>query len=547
MSPNLSNTCPTCGCLTETTVSAHSRSSRISELLRCNDPPSDSELSDFQNVVKSGPGRIADLDEKITRANEHLSTLIHERRVLEANIEDARMLSFPMRRIPSDVLRAIALEAIPSPYEILNPIQALEDSANSLDSRESPWTLAQVSHTWRSTIIDAPEMWSSMSLVIKHNEEPATVARQMFMTGLRLERSKFFPLSISLSSSPDAYISNHPLLFIISTRSSFIRNLRIQASLISYKAFSWWRGRLDQLHHLTLISPAPNASVSQSSGGVESAIDVFEFAPELKVVTLRPLISGDRFELDVRLPTTQLIHLDLEIFDWKDIELLRKSRNLKSLHIRYSRKLLLKPQNHKIISLPVLTSLTLKYNSTSDWHSSQYPESDPIFSLLFIPDITRLRLVYSRAVTILPTILLPNAITALIIEFTVSHLLKGLQTLLQSVPNLRDLVILPSLMSPLVVDAPLLILLLMDIPLHHLRTLDLRGLILEGLMSKRFHCMHEFVEMVEAHREGDNGERDQMETVYLRSPLALDFNYAQRWKSLIDGGLKVVYGYPELW
>ncbi len=162
----------------------HSRSSRVSELLRCNDPPSDIELSDFQSIAKSGPGRIADFDEKIARTRESLTVLIHERRVLEANIEDARTLSSPIRRLPSDVLRTIALEAIPSPYEVLNPIKALVDSTNSLDSTEPPWTLAHVSHRWRLTIVNAPEMWSSMSLVIKHDEKPATVVRQMFMTGL---------------------------------------------------------------------------------------------------------------------------------------------------------------------------------------------------------------------------------------------------------------------------------------------------------------------------------------------------------------------------
>ncbi|KAK0477490.1 hypothetical protein EDD18DRAFT_1469283 [Armillaria luteobubalina] len=547
--PNLSNTCPTCGSLTKTTFSVHSRSSRISELLGCNDPPSDNELSDFQNFVKSGPGRIADLDEKIARANEHLATLIDERRILEANIEDARTLSSPIRRVPSDILRGIAFEAIPSPYDVLNPINTLKDSANSLDSRESPWTLAQVSHRWRLTIVNAPEMWSSMSLVIKHHETPSTVARQMFMTGLRLERSKFFPLTVSLSNSSNADISNHPLLLLISTCSSSIRNLRVQTSLISY--LSWWRGRLDRLRHITLISSTAHTSSSQSSGGAEGVVDAFEFAPKLQAVTLRPLVSGDRFDLAVRLPKTQILHLDFEIIDWKDIGMLRHFRNLDCLRVRYSRKLLLVPADHEIVSLPVLASLTLTYIYKPDSRFSGRPGSDPIFSLLSVPNLAYLRLVYSREFVILPTILAPNAITALRIELdtlcnTMPFPPKGFSALLGSVPNLRDLVITPSSISPFVYDASLLILLLIEIPLYHLRSLDLRGSTLEGPMSLGNLCMNKFVEMVEAHRPGISEEKAQMETVYLHCPLTLDPIYAQRWKTLIDGGLKVVYGRPEL-
>ncbi|KAK0477492.1 hypothetical protein EDD18DRAFT_1378218 [Armillaria luteobubalina] len=546
--PNLSNTCPTCGSLTKTTFSVHSRSSRISELLGCNDPPSDNELSDFQNFVKSGPGRIADLNEKIARANEHLAALIDERRILEANIEDARTLSSPIRRVPSDILRGIAFEAIPSQYDVLNPIHTLKDSANSLDSRKSPWTLAQVSHRWRLPIMSAPEMWSSMSLVIKHDEKPVTVVRQMFMTGLRLERSKLFPLTVSLSSSSEADISNHPLLFLISTRSSFIRNLRIQTSLVSYQAFSWWRGRLDQLRRLTLIAPAPHISESQSSGGVESAIDAFEFAPKLKSLTLQPLLSRDSFNLAVRVPNTQICHLDFAIIDWKDLGILRQFRNLNSLHIIYGKNFLpLVPADHKIISLPVLTSITLAYNYGKSGLliplTSMFVERDPIFSLLSIPNLARLRLIYGRGFIKIPTILTPNALTMLIFECAgdgIRPVPRTLSTLLESITNLRDLVISSSSTSELAYDVSLLFLsILAHISLPHIRTLDFRGSTLRPI------DMYKFVEMVEANRQGSSQERAQMETVYLHSPLTLDPVYARRWKTLIDGGLKVVYGRPE--
>ncbi|KAK0435729.1 hypothetical protein EV421DRAFT_1215021 [Armillaria borealis] len=540
--PDLPNPCPTCGSLTKTTFSDHSPSSRVSELLRCNDPPSDSELSDFQNVTKSGPGRIADLDEKITRAKEHLTALIQERNVLEANIGDARTLSSPIRRLPFDVLRDIALATIPSPYEVMN-----FPSANDLDSRESPWTLAQVSQRWRLTILNAPEVWSSMSLVIQHDEKPIIVAHQMFMTGLRLERSKCLPLTVSISVYPEADISNHPLLLLISTRSSLIRNLRIEASLISYPAFSWWRGRLDQLYRLTLMAVAPLSRVPQPSGSIKSVIDAFEYAPQLKMITM------DEFHSSFRYPKTQITHLTLLTIDWKDVENIRQFHNLNNLHITYSRSTPPVSTGHRVISLPALTSLTLMYlydrpHQLPPSLPPSHLESDPIFSLISIPNLTHLRLVYSPGFIVCPSIPIPNAITALRIELdirdhTMSFSQKELSVLLESIPNLRDLVISSSSMAPFVCDASLFVFLLGDIPLHHLRTLDFRGSTLQGWMFG-INCMQKFVEMVEAHRQGDSGEMDQIETVYLCYPLTLDPIYTRRWRSLIDGGLKVVYG-PE--
>ncbi|PBK59681.1 hypothetical protein ARMSODRAFT_1009638 [Armillaria solidipes] len=542
--PDLPNPCPTCGSLTKATFSDHSRSSRVSELLQCNDPPSDSELSDFRNVTKSGPGRIADIDEKIAHAREHLTALIQERNVLEANINDARTLSSPIRRLPSDVLRDIALATIPSRYEVMNFPELRTGSSNSLDSRESPWTLAQVSHRWRLTIVSAPEVWSSMSLLIKHDEKPTTVAHQMFMTGLRLERSKFLPLTVSVSVHPEADISNHPLLLLISTRSSLIRNLRIRASLISYLEFSWWRGCLDQLYCLTLMAVAPLSRVLQPSGSIKSVIDAFEYAPQLKMITV------DDFHSSFRYPKTQITHLTLLTIDWKDVENIRQFHHLNNLHITYSRSTPPVSTDHRVISLPALTSLTLMYLYDRPHRlPPSHLESDPIFSLISIPNLTHLRLVYSTGFIVCPSIPIQNAITALRIELdirdnhTMSFPQKELSVLLESIPNLRDLVISSSSMAPFVCDASLLVLLLGDIPLHHLRTLDFRGSTLQGWMFG-INCMQKFVEMVEAHRQGNSGEMDQMETVYLCYPLTLDRIYARRWRSLIDGGLKVVYG-PE--
>lgn len=201
----------------------------------------------------------------------------------------------------------------------------------------------------------------------------------------------------------------------------------------------------------------------------------------------------------------------------------RQFQTLNSLRIKYSWALPIPPvpANHEIVSLPVLTSLTLTYRPRPHTRFSGHPGSDPIFSLLSVPNLTHLRLVYGGEFAIFPTILAQNAITTLSIGLGVPYnvvpsLLKGLSALLQSVPNLRDLVISPPSTAPfqIVYNASPLVELLMDIPLHHLRTLDIRGSFLPGPKPFRLNFMHLFVEMIEVQMQ-----RTRMETVYPLLPL----------------------------
>lgn len=96
--------CPTCGTVKRKPSVPHARSSRVSELLWCNDIPSETELSGFQDVVKRGPERIADVDERIMRAKELLGTLVHERKLMQSEISDAELLESPVRRLPPYVM-----------------------------------------------------------------------------------------------------------------------------------------------------------------------------------------------------------------------------------------------------------------------------------------------------------------------------------------------------------------------------------------------------------------------------------------------------------
>ncbi len=296
------NKCPLCGPVERQAFPQSACAPRVLQLLQCNDAPTDAELSDFQETVKTAPNRLAELDEKIAHARKELDTLILERISIEADMGDAKALSSPVRRLPPDVLRAICLDVIPSPREIMSTL----DDHGGLNHTKPPWTLSQVCRSWRSIIVSSPELWSSMSLVLS-NIFSSSIFSQMFMLGLRFERSRNVPLTVACFSDSD--ISSHPLLSLIITRISAIKNLRIETPFQSLTALSFCRGRLELLHDLKIdtskrsrtsfgafSSMAPVVPMAERSGPffgpfgsmapaapmAERNIDAFEYAPNLR-------------------------------------------------------------------------------------------------------------------------------------------------------------------------------------------------------------------------------------------------------------------------
>ncbi|KAK0435726.1 hypothetical protein EV421DRAFT_2039002 [Armillaria borealis] len=526
-------TCPTCGSLNTPTWPARPAvklpvpypcSPRVSELLRSNEIPSEAELSEFQDAANRGRRRMADIDEKIEGARELIDKLERERCSLTAEIEDMKIVSSPVRRLPPDVLRSICLETIPSSSDIMSPTFRFCDS---LDTRSSPWTISHVCSRWRSTVVSAPELWSSTSLVIGDTRSAESNFWNIFLFGIRIKRSESRPLTVSLRSASD--VSQHPLLALIPVHASALKNLRIHVPVISLGAFSRCRGLLDCLDHLILESN----EVGVPAGWTNST---FGYASKLRTFTA-PIHNLPR---GVEIPWFQLSHCGLQIDNEQDLSLLERLDNVESADIRSSGTLLRVPQGHTPIHLPRLTSLALTSQNPMFTPS---PDIRVIFSSLSLPNLVDLHITYS-AVPVLPHISIhPNVITRLELtrlssasKINEKYTFPGLSNLLNAVTNLRCLA-LNSAKALSSDDISQLrgISLPSYIPLPHLRVLDLSGCKFEYDHSN-------IVEMVKTRRNENDPDCDQLEILYLASPLKLDGQAADIWQNLIDEGLNVVYG-----
>ncbi|KAK0477487.1 hypothetical protein EDD18DRAFT_1210742 [Armillaria luteobubalina] len=522
-SDNDFNKCPLCGPVNSQAFPQSARAPRVLHLLQCNESPTDAELSKFQETVKTAPGRLAELDEKIAQARKSLDALTLERIAIEADMGDAKALSSPVRRLPPDIVRAICLDTIPSPFEIMSTL----DSHSSLNHTKPPWTLSQVCRSWRSIIVTSSELWSSMSLVLS-NSFSSSIFSQMFMLGLRFERSQNAPLTVACFSTYD--ISSHPLLSLIITRISTIKNLRVDSPFESLAALSFCRGRLELLHDLRIRTSNGNVGAFGSfSAFGQRNIDAFEYAPNLQ----RLSAYGPHITL---LPWTQLTHFGLHVDHLGNVEVLRHANNLQDLEIRTGASFAV-GEEYTPVSLPLLTTLTL----VSTRMSGGSNEIRCMFSLLSVPNVINLHLVYGGTL-VLPHIKAKNAITTLEIRRRSviagnsgqRYTFPGLTKLLNSVNKLQHL-ILQSFQPLSSDDISLLNPSSTNAPLPCLKILDVRGC--------TFNFDHPiFVGMVNTRRGGNDANCDQLETVYLGSSLTLDEFSARVWQGLVDDGLKVVYG-----
>ncbi|PBK59683.1 hypothetical protein ARMSODRAFT_774632 [Armillaria solidipes] len=348
----LSDICSTCGSITQGTFSGDAPSLRIPELLRSNDVPSDSELSNFRDIIRQGPRRLANLDQKIARTRAFLDTLCNDRDLVEANIADAKVLSSPVRRLPSDILRSIALETIPSPSETMST----SHFHDSLNTHNSPWKLSQVCRSWRLTIVNSPELWSSISLQIRSGPV-SSIGRPIFILGLHLERSRNAPLTVSISSASNDV--DHPFLSLISSRASSIENLYFSSfsTLSEIRGLSRSRGSWNMLYHLKITS--------YGITHVQEIYDMFEYAPNLRVFEAS---VPDRENVPL-IPWVQLTGLILRVYKMQDLGLLRQAKNITSLEISGPREWSMMPEGYEAISLPLLTFLTLRDQTSAGMDS----------------------------------------------------------------------------------------------------------------------------------------------------------------------------------
>ncbi|KAJ7577764.1 hypothetical protein C8J56DRAFT_970588 [Mycena floridula] len=272
-------------------------SPRIQWLLQSNETPLDSELAQFQEYISAEKRAVVDLDDKITEMRQRLALLVAEREQKERNIADCQILVNPVRRLPPDILNEIFLAFV------LEEDYHKNHRSTSLDPRDAPWTITQVSSRWREVAICHPPLRATVRIAYldkKQLREPALHKDILALTA-QLDRANRHRLDVFIFLDIPVPIHNSVLAILAATsirwRSLFFVTLSHNTTILRLI-----RGTLKCLVDLELHlcdsggTPMDRDACSESTMGSN-----LEYMPNLHILASPPEVI-----LGCNLPVSQV-------------------------------------------------------------------------------------------------------------------------------------------------------------------------------------------------------------------------------------------------
>ncbi|KAJ7596387.1 hypothetical protein C8J56DRAFT_917331 [Mycena floridula] len=156
-----------------------------------------------------------------------------------AHIELHEPVISPIQAMPPELLRIIFLEACKTLY-----------GPSALDMRTFPWVAGEVCHRWREMVLELPQMWNNLKLIIRPRIPlPSNSAHILHE---HLLRTKYSPLTVDIVYPNESYDPNVPkVLTVICARSEQWRSasLVIHYTILA-EFFSRINGHLSRLETL---------------------------------------------------------------------------------------------------------------------------------------------------------------------------------------------------------------------------------------------------------------------------------------------------------
>ncbi|KAJ6538826.1 hypothetical protein DFH09DRAFT_1397458 [Mycena vulgaris] len=118
-----------------------------------------------------------------------------ERDALVAYVQAHKALTFPVRRLPLDLLQEIFMACLPAHRNCV------------MSARESPVLLGRICSSWRAISLSTPRLWARINIVEPPQPFPLKLAKLLETTKTWLGRSGQCPLSISLQGGPSENVS----------------------------------------------------------------------------------------------------------------------------------------------------------------------------------------------------------------------------------------------------------------------------------------------------------------------------------------------------
>ncbi|KAJ7589944.1 hypothetical protein C8J56DRAFT_936540 [Mycena floridula] len=302
-------------------------SPRIQRLLNSNEMPLDLELALFQEEISTEQRELLDLEHRIAEMRQSLALLLGKREQRRRNIEEYQRLIHPARRLPLEIVQEIFLTLVVEQEEH----QTHSDS--SLNPRDMPWVVAQVSTRWRDIATSYHRLWATVRIAYIDQKQlrPLAMRNEIAALTTQLDRANPYPLKVVIFLRIPVPVENSLMATITA-----ISNRWKSLSLVTFSPgtatiFRPMRSALQNLVELELYmgdkGGLPSTQAACSESGMGSNV---EFMPSLTTLS-----SPSEVILGSRLPVSQVTHYrcELTIPPHVIVQLLSQMPQLKSCRV----------------------------------------------------------------------------------------------------------------------------------------------------------------------------------------------------------------------
>ncbi|PBK64106.1 hypothetical protein ARMSODRAFT_962592 [Armillaria solidipes] len=283
----------------------------LAHLKRSNEAPSEDEEDALKRIMSSCQRRRKELDEeesslrrlivdlklRISSSKERITALQKEQHQVDARIHEWKPLLNPIRCIPPEIWSRIFDDTVefptfPSASWTPDPRPgAMPRFRWNFPAVENPlWAIEGVCRKWKGVVLDSPQLWSSINIVITDSNFGPNAHRYVRRLGQQLGRSGKRPVSIIISC-PDttSWFDDMPpqLTMMLYTFSDSIRYLRLYLPSRMLKTIPSLGLSLPSLQTLFILST--------DAGSINEPLELFPFCPQLRELEFVDVINPTHY------------------------------------------------------------------------------------------------------------------------------------------------------------------------------------------------------------------------------------------------------------
>ncbi len=270
----------------------------LAHLKRSNETPSEGEEDALRRIMSSCQRRRKELDEeesylrrlivdlklRISSSKQRITALQKEQQQVDAQIHEWKPLLNPIRCIPPEIWSRIFDDTVEFPtFPSASWTPDVRPGAMprfrwNFHAVENPlWAIEGVCRKWKGVVLDSPQLWTSINIVITDSNFGPNAHRYVRRLGQQLSRSGKRPLSIIIScTDPTSMFDELPpqLIMMLYSFSDSIRDLRLYLPSRMLRTMPSLGLSLPSLQTLFILST--------DAGIINEPLELFPFCPQLR-------------------------------------------------------------------------------------------------------------------------------------------------------------------------------------------------------------------------------------------------------------------------